>query len=378
VPEPTTDPRRERPLVVDAHAHVLPHLGGPAGFTTAAEHLLYAQRAMHTHRAQPVRRARDHAIVTEPTLWDPNDASPAGRRDVGFRAGRHGRFEWRHGGEDLYLQFMPPSLQTMDASPDFMVTLMDYAGIDVAVLQNDHIYGSLNEYFADAVAAHPGRFVGLAQVEEPLAYQDAQIRRLHDAVSRLGMRGLYFTTATFFMTGYTTYYDDPEFTPFWDAVASLGLPVFFTLSGASPIGDFSEELRRLLGWHERYPGVRTVLVHGLPDAQFMDEGGRLRATDTLRSLVASFPVHAEILFPIKWGGRWDYPYPRAQDLIPQYLDLFGPERLVWGSDMPNVERYCTYRQSLTYMTDHAPGVDAATMERLLGLNALALLAPEGA
>jgi predicted TIM-barrel fold metal-dependent hydrolase len=376
VSEPATVPHRERPLVVDAHAHVLPHLGGPAGFATAADHLLYAQRAMHTHRAQPVRRARDNEIVTEPTLWDPDDASPRGRREVGFRAGRHGRFEWRRDDEDLYLQFMPPSLQTMEAPPDFMVAQMDYAGIDVAVLQNDHIYGSLNEYFADAIRSHPGRFIGLAQVEEPAAYQDAQIERLHHAVLHLGMRGLYFTTATFFMTGYTIYYDEGDFGPFWDAVAALDLPVFFTFA-ASPLGDFGAELRRFLGWHERYPDVRTVLVHGLPDAQFLDERGRLRPSDALRNLVGRFAVHAEILFPIKWGGRWDYPYPAARDLVPQYLDLFGPDRLVWGSDMPNVERYCTYRQALTYLTHDPAGLDADTLERILAKNVLALLRPEG-
>ncbi len=375
MPDSLSPADSSRPLVVDAHAHVLPHLGGPAGFSTAAERLLYAQRAMHTHRAQPARRARDHEIVTTPTLWDPNDASPRGRRDVGFRAGRNGRFEWQHDGEDLYVQFMPPSLQTMEAPPDFMVAQMDYAGVDVAILQNDHIYGSLNEYFAEAVRLHPGRFIGLAQVEEPLAYQDAQIERLHHAVERLGMRGLYFTTSTFFMTGYETYYDDARFAPFWDAVASFDLPVFFTFS-ASPLGDFGNELRRFLGWHERYPAVRTVLVHGLPDAEFLDDRGRLQASDTLRSLVTSFPVHAEILFPIKRGGRWDYPYPQAHELVPQYLDLFGPERLVWGSDMPNVERYCTYRQSLTYLTDHPCGLEADALERILSRNVLALLRPE--
>jgi pimeloyl-ACP methyl ester carboxylesterase len=38
--------------------HIFPFLGGPAGFKTAEAHLLYVQRAMHTHAAQPVRRKR--------------------------------------------------------------------------------------------------------------------------------------------------------------------------------------------------------------------------------------------------------------------------------------------------------------------------------
>jgi predicted TIM-barrel fold metal-dependent hydrolase len=370
---PSSAPAK-RHRVVDAHAHILPFLGGPAGFTTAAEHLLYVQRAMHTHRAQPVRLRRDHSVVTTATLWDPEDPTPSGRREVGFRAGPNGRFEWRHGTEEHYIQFMPPNLQTMEAPADFMIAQMDYAGIDVAILQNDHIYGSLNEYFADAIQRFPDRFIGLAQVEEPLAHADAQIERLRHAVERLGMRGLYFTTSTFFTVGYGHYYDDRSFDAFWRTVAELELPVFFTFSGGSPIGTFDDELRRLLGWYERFPSVRTVLVHGLPDGQYVDDDRRLRPTDALKSLIASCPVHAEILFPIKWGGTWDYPYVRAHDLAQQYVDLFGPDRLVWGSDMPNVERYCTYRQALTYFTDYV-ALDDATLTKILSQTALSLLAP---
>jgi predicted TIM-barrel fold metal-dependent hydrolase len=126
-------------------------------------------------------------------------------------------------------------------------------------------------------------------------------------------------------------------------------------------------------WLDRYPDVRTVLVHGLPDAACMDPNGRLHVPDALQDAIRHHPVHAEVLFPIKWGGRWDYPYRKALDLLRQYLDLFGPERLVWGSDMPNVERYCTYRQSLTYVQNYADFLSDVARERILGGNALDLL-----
>lgn len=366
-----------RPLVVDAHAHVLPYLGGAAGFASGDEHLLYAQRAMHTHGAQPVRRARDHAIVKEPTLWDPNDASPSGRREVRFRAGRNGRFEWEANGEGYYIQFMPPNFQTMDAPADFLIAQMDYAGIDMAVLQNDHIYGSLNEFFAEAVRAYPDRFIGLAQVEEPLAYQDAQIARLHHAVAVLGMRGLYYTTSTFFATGYRDYYHEEAFRPFWDEVRDLRLPVFWVFPSSSPMGDYDDEMRRFDAWLERYPDVPSVLVHGFPDGKMLDARGRLKPSTAVRAVAARPNVYAEVLFPIKWGGIWDYPYPEARDLLRDYLELFGAERLMWGSDMPNVERYATYKQTLTYVSHYCDFVPADAMAGILGGNVLSLFARGG-
>ena len=35
-------------------------------------------------------------------------------------------------------------------------------------------------------------------------------------------------------------------------------------------------------------------------------------------------------------------------------DLFGASKLVWGSDMPNLERFCTYRQCVDYVRKHCP------------------------
>ncbi len=70
-------------------------------------------------------------------------------------------------------------------------------------------------------------------------------------------------------------------------------------------------------------------------------------------------LQMEVMFPITWGGRWDYPYPEAQELIRGMRDLFGAGKLVWGSDMPNVERFCTYRQSLDYVRRYCPFLSAS-------------------
>ena len=112
---------------------------------------------MHVHGNQPYRRLRDHAGVTERPLWRADDPSRGGRvTDVRFRVGRSGRFEWERNGEGYYVQFLPPHMHDMSAPADVMAVEMDYAGVGAAVLQNDHIYGHLAEYFADAGAPLAG------------------------------------------------------------------------------------------------------------------------------------------------------------------------------------------------------------------------------
>jgi len=84
-------------------------------------------------------------------------------------------------------------------------------------------------------------------------------------------------------------------------------------------------------------------------------------------------LQMEIMFPITWGGRWDYPYPEAQELIRGMRDLFGAGKLVWGSDMPNVERFCTYTQSLDYVRRYCPFLSASEKDEVLGRNAAELI-----
>jgi predicted TIM-barrel fold metal-dependent hydrolase len=255
-----------------------------------------------------------------------------------------------------------------------MVVQMDYAGVRTMVLQNDHIYGNLGEYFAEAARRWPGRFVGLAQVDEPLGYRDEELKTLENQVHTLGMRGLYFTMTGFFGNAYRVLPDDPIFDPLWQAVARLNLPVFWVHSAKSPAGDYLDEMRRLRRIVERHPAVRHVLVHGVPTGLYADERDRIVWPEAIAELLDRHPVWTEVLYPIAWGGRMPYPFARAQLHFRQTYERFGARKLLWGSDMPNVGRYCTYRQALGYVWDHADFLSEEDRRRIFRENALGLLA----
>jgi predicted TIM-barrel fold metal-dependent hydrolase len=362
--------------VVDCHAHIVAPLAGASGFSTVDEHLAHQQRAMHVHGNQPYRRLRDHAAVTDRPLWQADDPSEAGRaQDVRFRVGRAGRFEWERGGEGYYVQFLPPHMSDLSAPPEAMVVEMDYAEVGSAVLQNDHIYGHLAEYFAEAARRWPERFIGLAQVDEAFAFRDGELHSLEDQVRRLGMRGLYFTMTAFFRNGFRTMPDEPVFDSLWRTVARLDLPVFWVHSARSPAGDYLDEMRRLRRIVDRHPAIRHVLVHGVPTSLYANDADRVEWPAEVADLLDRGPVWTEVLYPIAWGGRRPYPYLRAQHHFRQLYDRFGASKLLWGSDMPNVGRYCTYRQARTYLWDHADFLAAEDRRRIFRENTLGLLAP---
>jgi predicted TIM-barrel fold metal-dependent hydrolase len=360
--------------IVDCHGHIFPPLAGPSGFSSTAQHLLHLQRAMHVHGNQPYRRLRDHAVVPQRDLWQADDPSEAGRAtDVGFRVGRFGCLEWEKDGEGYYVQFFPPHLRDLDAPPDGMIAEMDYAGIETVVLQNDHIYGNLAEYFARAARHWPGRYIGLAQVDEATAFRDEELASLEDQVVRLGMRGLYFTMTGFFRNGYRTLCDAPAFDPLWRTVARLDLPVFWVHAATSPAGTYQDEMRRLRRIMDRHPTIRHVLVHGVPTGLYADQSDRIAWPEEVAEVLDRYPVWTEVLYPIAWGGRMPYPYRRAQQHFRQLFDRFGPGKLCWGSDMPNVGRYCTYRQALTYLWDDAEFLTAEDRRLIFRENTLTLV-----
>jgi len=360
--------------IIDSHAHSFPFLGGASGYDSADRHLMYLQRTLATH-VQPVRRVRDHAIVEGGMLWDDARPGPAGRRPVNFRMTGYGRAEWTVGGEDYYLQFMPPSLQDNAAPPELLVSLMDHAGVDRAVLQNDHIYGHLNDFFADAVRCFPRRLVGLARVEESRAYAPDQLAELRRAAQELGLRGVYFKVDGLFVTDFTELFDAPSFEPFWAEVERLKLVVFWDLSAVPwpSLPNYRRTIEALQRWQHRHPDVPGVWANGIP-TRLLAAGGTLEIPEPVKAAVLGGPMLVEIIFPIVWGRFWEYPYAEARPMIQAMYRTFGAEHLVWGSDIPNVERYCTYPQSLDYLRKHCPFIPPADMERILGGN-LARLFP---
>ena len=108
-----------------------------------------------------------------------------------------------------------------------------------------------------------------------------------------------------------------------------------------------------------------------PPVGFFASNGRYEFPDELLAVYRHEPSVLEVMFPITYGGVWDYPYPEAQALIESLRDQLGAGRLVWGSDMPNVERFCTYRQSLDYVRKYCPFLTAREKDLILGDNCAA-------
>lgn len=337
-------------MIIDNHMHIFPHLGGASGFDSVAEHMKHLQLQMCGYTS-PHRRVSDQVIVMG-TLWDDNRSpSYESLYDVNFRVGDFGRCIWTYEGVDYYIQKFPPSMQVMEAPPGLALAQMDYAGVDMAILHNQNYYGFLNEYIGDACKRYPDRFIGLAQVHEEEAYTPREIERLRHAVEELGLRGLYFAPGNHDRN--PDYLHDSQFKPFWDEVKRLGIVVYLSV-----------DWRGIAAWIRRYPDVQVMM--GFPDANIPREGS-IRIPQAVDELLSLPNVLSEIC-PIGYGARYEYPYTEMQPIIRPLYDAFGGEKFVWGSDLPNLERWCTYSQGIDFLRRHCTFISKSDMDLILGGN----------
>ena len=211
--------------VIDTHFHTFPPLGRSAGWDPEV-HGRLAQ--YHLRDRQEFWRKSDGALVEEP-LWEFPSDSIDDMPDVAFRPTDHGMGEFALNGVEYLVRVYPPDLKNLEAPAERMVLEMDVAGVDLGVLQSDHTYGVLNEHIGDAMRKFPGRFAGLAQVREWEAGGAVEVERLQRAVVEQGCKGLYFSVETFALNGYVDHLDDPKFSPLWDKVRELDIPIWWYL-----------------------------------------------------------------------------------------------------------------------------------------------------
>ncbi len=371
-------------MIYDGHAYCFPDLRGAAGFDDPDQFRKHLQLGIARH-FQPVWRASDRTPADNTGLADDDGGwSFDALKDAQFRPAGHGRFEWTADGETYVKQYMPPSVADMSYSAEALVAEMDYAGVDVALLHRTPYLGIGNSFIADCCRRFPGRLQGLAHVEEWLIrpQTDDSIGKLRRAIETQGLHGVQFLPDHLPLYGQSEDWNDDDFTPYWDALADLRAPLFITPSysslatpGGAPADAVAGQLRMIDRWMNRYPGVPVILTHGLSWRLFVEDN-RLNIPDAVYDAIPDNPsFHLQLLFAIFLGGIWSYPMTEIRPTMETLAERVGPERLIWGTDIPMVMRFYTYKQNLAHIQtcanflppDQAALITGNNMARIMGL-----------
>lgn len=223
------------------------------------------------------------------------------------------------------------------ASVEYLLPLMDEAGVDKAVIVQPRTYSWDNRYLAHVIERYPDRFTALGLVD-PVSPEGPD--KLEELVREHGFAGLRLEL------GWEDDLDDfhgQDRWPLWERAQELG--VAFGILGSSRDHSCVEPMAA------RFPGVNILLDHlnGLPlDPE--KQAPLIVATTRL----AEYPnVHVKVS-NVQGKSSEDYPFPDTYSLIERIYDLFGPQRLLWGTDFPGVMAKCGYANAVDLVRTHIP------------------------
>jgi L-fuconolactonase len=216
-----------------------------------------------------------------------------------------------------------------DATPELLLELMRANGVARTVIIQVIYYRWDNSYAADVLRQYPLYFRGVARVnpDNPAAPDD---------VSRLVEQGFQ---------GVRLSPDDAAgdwirgtlMLPLWKRCQDLKISMNI-LTGTSRLPDVAALV-------EKFPDLTVVIDH-MADcpADRPDELKKLLA-------LARYP-HVFVKVSHTWSvSKMPYPYPDAQEQVKRLYDVFGPQRLMWGTDWPMVEAHCGYAKALAMVRD---------------------------
>ncbi|AWT59223.1 MAG: hypothetical protein DF168_00404 [Candidatus Moanabacter tarae] len=376
---------KRREAIIDSHAYCFQPGDDRAGFATLEEHLAWIQTSQGQHH-QPAWRVRDRAPVPSEGLGKETPLDWSKLPDVNFRVDRdRGRVTWTIEGEDITKQFYPPNLRNLEFTPHSLIAEMDYSGVDLALLHSNPMLGRDSVFLSECVAQYPDRLRAMAPVDEwrILSDTDSVIEQIRKAISEEGLHAVKFNAGLVYSVSLEPW-SDGGYRPFWEAVTELGVPVFFTLgagpgtaraatNGSKHIDGYLKEQRILIDWMNRYPGTVCSMTHGFPWRIFL-RGNKIQLPDEIWDPFTNPQLSLEVCFPVRIGDFFDFPYREVWSTLELMVDKIGADRLLWGTDMPFQNRFCTYRQSRDWIEKYCSFLGLEDRSNILGGTCARILA----
>jgi predicted TIM-barrel fold metal-dependent hydrolase len=218
-----------------------------------------------------------------------------------------------------------------DATPEMLLALMKHNGVERTVIIQFIGYRWDNSYVADVLKRYPKYFRGVCRVDPSDVASPDHLSRL---VEDQGFRGVRLSPSG---DASGDWIRGPLMPPLWERCARLRVPMTI-LAPATRMPDVAKLA-------DRFPDLTIVIDH-MADCP-IDQPQQL---DLLLALERYPKLFVKISHT--WSiSKQPYPYFDAQQFVKRLYDRFGPQRLMWATDWPIVERVANYAKALTVVRD---------------------------
>lgn len=273
-------------------------------------------------------------------------------------------------GEEV-IQLLPPFCPETIFTAEMLIAHMDWAGVDQALLLQGPFYGECNEYALAALARYPERLIGAAYVDPWAPASRATFaatvdNRLFRAVKlecseATGLCGIHPEARL----------DDEAITWLWAELEHRGLVLVLDLGA---VGSRSYQTAAVQALAERHPALKIIIAHlGQPTPAAETDPVRWRLWQEQICLGHLPNVWFDTAALPAYTPQEAFPYPSAARYVQLALDLIGPAKILWGTDLPGLLGHATYRQLLQLGKLHTQTLTSADQALVLGGNAHQLL-----
>lgn len=235
-------------------------------------------------------------------------------------------------------QMMPPYMLNGENTAEILISNMNYAGVNGAVITQEEIDGSQDAYLLYTKWQYPNRLKICSLYEEDKLYTFKGFDGIKICAGRLKTQDLTEHFLVFERANEYGKFVSIDLADGDTQVASLREIIQQLPDLKIAIGHFGMVTTE--GWKEQIKLARNKNV-------FIESGG------------------------ITWLFNSEfYPYPSAIDAILQAADICGFDKLMWGSDYPRTMVEITYKMSYDFITK-SKRISEADKHKLLFENAKA-------
>ena len=230
-----------------------------------------------------------------------------------------------------------------------VISLMDEAGVDRAILVPPSLDGDRNDLCLEAARDYPDRFgvMGRLQLDHPSA--PARLDEMTTQASLLGVR------LTFHRDNDRPLLTNGKADWFWPNAEALGLTVMVHAP---------ERLTQIAAIAERHPKLKLIIDHLGFARDTIDEEASAGADRILA--LAKHPNVSDKVSALPCYSTEPYPFRNLHEPLERIIQGFGVRRAFWGSDLSRLLQHCTYPQAVTMFTEELDFLSASDLEWIMG------------
>lgn len=241
------------------------------------------------------------------------------------------------------MQLLPPYFRDSVFSSESLIKTMDFYGVKKAAIMQSLCF-EMNAEVAAAVLQHEERLVG-AMVIEPKDGAIEEIRYWRKrglSIIKFEMsEGIGFSSPKAFPD---MRFNDIQMKEIFAEAEKNDITIAIDPSRIEGSGYQIEEVEEVL---KSFPLLHVVICHlGVPDGKMTKKSAQQIRWKQMLSLARYKNVWFDISALPAIFKESCYPYKEAIVEVSDFINCFGPEKVIWGSDIPGTFLQATYKQMI--------------------------------